>query len=122
MIDDRGMSSIQFVLASALGLFLFVGLSNLVVVQYGRGALQSALEQGVRAGSLRADVVACKDKIDEVIAQLLAGRMSDDLTASCDVVGPAMVASGSAVFSSWTFLAPDFVIDATSRAFIEPPP
>jgi hypothetical protein len=119
---DRGVSSVQFVLASALGLFLFVALANLVVVQYGRGAVQSALEQGARAGSVRGEPSACEETAEDVLSQLLGGRMSDDLAISCRLVGISMVASGVAVFPSWTPLASDFQVELTSEAVIEPPP
>ena len=36
-LNERGISSIQFLLASGLGMLLFLALANLVVVQYGRG-------------------------------------------------------------------------------------
>lgn len=122
MSGDRGVSSIQFILASALGLFLFVALANLVVIQYGRGALQSALEQGVRAGSLRGELSVCEGKAADVVGQLLGGRMSDDLAISCELAGASMVASGVAVFPSWTPFTQDFQIELTSEAAIEPPP
>ena len=119
---DRGVSSVQFVLASALGLFLFVAVCNLVVVQYGRGALQSALEQGVRAGSIGGDASACADRAEDVLNQLLGGRMSDDLVIGCRIAGSGIVASGAGTFPSWTPLASDFSVDLSSEAVIEPPP
>ena len=115
------MTSVQFLLASALGLFLFVGLINLVVVQYGRGALQSAVEQGVRAGSLTGDPGDCESRINSVVSQLLAGRMSDDLTVGCSSADGLMSATASATFSSWTPLTDHFRVELTSRALIEPP-
>jgi len=119
---DRGVSSVQFILASALGLFFFVALANLVVVQYGRGALQSALEQGARAGSVHGQPSACEQKAGAVVGELLGGRMSDDLAVSCRLVGTSIVASGVAVFPSWTPLTPDFQVELSSEAVVEPPP
>lgn len=122
MSCDRGVSSVQFILAAALGLFLFVALANLVVIQYGRGALQSALEQGARAGSVEGQPSACEEKAGEVVGQLLGGRMSDVLAVRCQLVGTSIVASGVAVFPSWTPLAPDFHVELSSEAVVEPPP
>jgi hypothetical protein len=118
-VADRGVSSVQFVLASALALFLFLALANLVVVQYGRGAIKSALEQGVRAGSV-GGVSVCEDTAITVVDDLLGGRMSDDLSLSCAVEGQAMVATASVTFESWTPLTPDFAFSLTSRAVAEP--
>lgn len=120
--DDRGVSSVQFLLASALGLLLFVALANLVVVQYGKGALRSALEQGVRAGSLSGDARACAEKVEAVVGELLAGRMSDQLSTSCEAAGGMMSATASVVFRAWTPLTPDFRFELESTSIIEPPP
>jgi hypothetical protein len=101
---------------------MFVAFANLVVVQYGRGALRSALEQGVRAGSVLGSTEECEQRSAEVLGQLLAGRMSDDLVIRCSVSGDAMVASGSVVFDSWTPLTPDFMVSIESVGTLEPPP
>lgn len=118
-IADRGVSSVQFVLASGLALILFLALANLVVVQYGRGAVRSALEQGARAGST-AGVAACENTAQQVIADLLGGRMSDGLAIGCNLSGGTMVASASVTFDSWTPLTPDFGFTLTSSAVVEP--
>lgn len=118
-LSDRGVSSVQFVLAAALALVLFLALANLVVVQYGKGAVRSALEQGARAGST-SGVAACERTARQVIDDLLGGRMSDGLTLGCSVDGAVVVASASASFESWTPLTPDFAFDLSSSAVIEP--
>lgn len=118
-VGDRGVSSVQFVLASALALVLFLALANLVVVQYGLGAVRSALEQGARAGST-SGAVDCEATARQVIADLLGGRMSDGLTLSCAVEDGAAVASASVTFESWTPLTPDFAFELTSTAVMEP--
>lgn len=118
---EEGLTSVQFLLASALGLVLAISLLNLTVVQYGRGALQSALEQGVRAGSLHGDLRACEETINSVAGQLLAGRMSDGLTFECSSASGLISASASATFPSWSPLTGDFQVQLESRALIEPP-
>lgn len=118
---EEGFTSVQFLLASVLGLVLAIGLLNLVVVQYGRGALQSALEQGVRAGSLRGDLRACEETINSVVGQLLSGRMSDGLAVDCSSASGLITASASVAFPSWSPLSGDFRVQMESRALIEPP-
>ena len=118
-LADRGVSSVQFLLASGLALLLFLAFANLVVVQYGKGALRSALEQGARAGTVNGPV-ACEHTASQVIEDLLGGRMSDGLVLDCERSGSAIVATGSATFESWTPLTPDFSIRLTSRATAEP--
>jgi hypothetical protein len=119
-LTDRGVSSVQFLLASALALLLFLVFANLVVVQYGRGAIRSALEQGARVGAVSRSAAECEAKAVEVIGQLLGGRMSDGLMVTCGVEAGRVVASASAVFESWTVFTPDFEISMTTEAFLEP--
>jgi len=121
-LSDRGITSVQFLLASGLGLLLFLALANLVVVQYGRGVLRSALDQGARAGAVSSSVEECRQRTENVLGQLLGGRMGDSVETSCGI-GPRMVtASGRAVFVSWTPFTSDFVIEMTAQATREMPP
>lgn len=121
-LSDRGVTSIQFLLASALGLILFLMMANLVVVQYGRGAVRSALEQGVRAGSLSGSAAACEDTAADVLRQLLGGAMGDGIAVECAAGASSITASGSGTFASWTPMTPDFTIELTARATREQPP
>ncbi|MFP3882732.1 MAG: hypothetical protein ACLFRT_03915 [Actinomycetota bacterium] len=118
-IDDRGVTSVQFLLASGLALILFLVLANLVVVQYGRGAVRSALEQGARAGTTAGPAV-CEQTAGRVIEDLLGGRMSDGLVVGCDLSGESVVATATGAFESWTPLTPDFGFELTSRGVTEP--
>lgn len=118
-LDERGVGTIQFVLASALAMVLFLALANLVVVQYGRGALRSAVEQGARAGSV-GGVAMCETRGREVIADLIGGRMSDDATLTCALDETDVVASISVTFQSWTPLTPDFSFTTSARSVGEP--
>lgn len=119
LTDDVGVTSIQFVVASALAMLMFLALANLVVVQYGRGAIRSALEQGARAGTV-SGVAGCEAVGEGVIADLLGGAMSRDLVLDCHAEGPAIVASATATFQSWTPMTPDFSVSLVSRATAEP--
>ncbi len=120
-LTDRGVSSVQFLLAAGLGLILFLALANLVVVQYGRGAIQSALEQGARAGSLSGSSVECEAVARDVVAQLLGGEMSNGLTITCAPAGALMIARGSGEFAAWTPMSPPFPVSLVSEAVMEPP-
>jgi hypothetical protein len=119
-VNEAGVSSAQFVLGAALALILFVSLANLVVVQYGRGAIRSALEQGARAGSVTRSEAICETTARGVTAQLLGGRMSDGLEVRCVSGFDGMTASARVVFESWTLLTPDFEIELAAEAFLEP--
>lgn len=113
------MTSVQFVLAAAMAMLLFLVLANLVVVQYGKGAIRSALEQGARAGSV-GGVEACVETIESVVGDLLGGRMSDGLGFTCSETAGGVVADATATFQSWSPLTPDFEVSLSSRAVVEP--
>lgn len=94
-------------------------LANLVVVQYGRGVIRSALEQGVRSGSVNG-VAACRETALGVVDDLLGGRMSDDLVIACEGMGGTIVASASARFETWTPLMPDYEFSLVASSTAEP--
>jgi hypothetical protein len=121
-LTDRGVSSVQFLLASGLGLLLFLAMANLVVAQYGRGALRSALDQGARAGAVSSSVDDCMNRIESVLAQLLGGRMGDSVVTGCAVGPDVITASARAVFESWTPFTSDFAVEMTAVATRELPP
>jgi hypothetical protein len=118
-LTDRGVTSVQFLLAGALGLIVFLALANLVVVQYGRGVVRSAVEQGARVGAVTGSQERCQARVDEVLGQLMGGRMGDRVSVVC-VLGPAgVVVSARAVFATWTPMTPDYQFEMTSRATLE---
>ena len=49
--DERGFTTIQYVIAVAWSLVLLVLVANLLVDLYARGAVRDALDDGVRAGA-----------------------------------------------------------------------
>lgn len=116
ILSDRGVSSVQFLLASGLGLVLFLVLANLIVVQYGRGAIRSALDQGVREGAVTSSAARCEARANDVLDQLLGGSMGHGVVVDCEL-GPSHArATGSAVFPSWTPLSPDFTVHLSAVA------
>lgn len=118
-LSDAGLSSVQFVLAAGLSLILFTGLANLVVVQYGRGAIRSALEQGARAGSV-AGAEACEATAIDVVDQLLGGSMSNGIRVRCVATGNSMSASATAEFRAWIPGVPDFEVAIAAESYLEP--
>jgi hypothetical protein len=103
-------------------MLLFLALANLVVVQYGRGALRSALDQGARVGAISSSSSQCEERVADVLGQLLGGRMGEGVTASCQVGAEVVSATGEAVFTSWTPFTSDFRIEITAVATREKVP
>lgn len=116
---ERGVTSVQFLLASALSLIVFLAFANLVAVQYGRGAIRSALDQGARSGAVVGSTQLCEATARDILSQLLGGSMGDSVSVLCHVSDGLMTASGSAVFESWTPLSGDFEIFVSGAAAME---
>ncbi len=118
--EERGVTSIQFVLVGALTLVLFLALANLVVIQYGRGALRSALDQGARVGAVTGSTAGCEQRVASVLGQLLGGEMGNGASFSCEIDGGVVTAQGVALFESWTPFTPDVPIEIMAHATLEP--
>lgn len=118
-LNDSGLGSLQFVLASGLGLILFVLLANLVVVQYGRGALRSALDQGARVAAVTGSTAECESRVNSVLAELLGGRMGDEVTIDCEIDDALVVAQGIAIFQAWVPSVPGFLVEIRAEATLE---
>ena len=121
-LSQRGVTSVQFVLASGLGMLLFLTLANVVVVQYARGAIRSALDQAVRVAVITGSVSECEARIDEVLGQLLGGAMGDSVVTECSIGGQTATATGSAVFDAWTPISLDFSVNLSASAALEASP
>lgn len=119
-LNERGVTSVQFLLAGALSLVLFLAFANLIVVQYGRGAIRSALDQGARVGAITGAVSGCEERVAAVLEQILGGEMGEAAEIRCEVIGDLVVAEGNAVFPSWTPFTSDFVVELTAQATLEP--
>jgi hypothetical protein len=115
---DRGAATIAVVLGLFVLMLAFVGLANFVVFQYGRGALQTAVEQAARAGSrASADLEDCERRGDEALDAVLGGSLRGGATVSCSQRGDQVVARTSARFEPWlaVFPAADVDVSATAR-------
>lgn len=117
---EGGFITVQFVTAVGFSLLLFVLVANLVVVQYARGVVRSAAEEGARAGS---DVSAvesdCEARASEVLAALLGGPMGDDITVTCQVGPDGVTARVRYAFSPWLPLVPAWAGTESSFAVKE---
>ncbi len=118
--NDDGFLTAQFVVAVALSLLLLVLIANVIIVQYARGVVRSAAEEGAQAGSrLSATQIECLARANEVLDGLLGGSMGDGVAVSC-TVGPAEVAATvTYVFTPWLPIIPSWTGSQTSFAVKE---
>ena len=116
---DSGFTSVQFLVAASLALVFFAALANVVVVQYAKGALRSALDQGVRAGSMVGSPEACEERVGQVLDDLLGGAIGSTTEYCCDQAGPLITAFGSLTVESWTPLGPDYYVELVAEGATE---
>jgi len=120
---DEGFITAQFVAAVAFSLLLLVLIANVIIVQYARGVVRSAAEEGAQAGSrLSATQAECEARADEVLGALLGGAMGSDVTVNCRVGGTEVTATIEYSFTPWLPLIPVWTGSQTSFAVKEAPP
>lgn len=123
--DERGLLSIQFVLATGLSLVLFVMLANLIVYQYGRGVVRAALDEGVRRGSRAASdpVDSCNAAVVGVLGDLAGGSLGSQVAfAGCSASDAHIEAVADVSFQGWLPTVPDWNFTARARAVREREP
>lgn len=115
---DGGFATVEYLAAVMLSLLLMVAVANVITVQYAKGVLRAAVDEGVRDGarlmveSGREDVAVvvarCNHRVDEVRRNLLRGTMADGLTARCTASDTHVTAVIEGRFEGWLPGMPDF--------------
>jgi hypothetical protein len=120
---DDGMVTAQLVVAIGLSLVLLATLVNLLVLQYGRGVVRAALDEGVRAGSRAAAGSAeCERRAQAALADLLGGAMGSGVRVRCSADDATVTAQADVTFHGWAPGVPDWRFTARAVAVREPPP
>ena len=112
--EESGFVSIEMVVAFAFSLLLLTALTNLILVQYGRGILRAAVDESARAGARVVDndtanvnaIAKCKQRQDDVLKGL--GKLASVNSSSCNVVGGQVQSTVSITFDAWLPGIPNF--------------
>jgi hypothetical protein len=71
---EDGMTTVQYVAATAFSLIVFVMMANFIVFLYARGVVRAAVDEGARAGGrFGASSAECESRARDVLGDLLAG-------------------------------------------------
>jgi hypothetical protein len=114
------MTTAQYVAATGFSLLAFVMMANFVVFLYARGVVRAAVDEGARTGGrLDATQADCEGRAADVLDDLLAGGLGDDVRVTCrDGREPDVVrARAEVVLHGWIpGLTPDwsFTLEAQS--------
>jgi len=118
--EDDGFLTAQFVAAVGLSLLILVLVANVIMVQYARGVVRAAAEEGAQAGSrLTATEGECVARAAEVLDGLLGGTMGDGVSIGCAVGATEVAATVRYTFTPWLPLIPSWTGSQTSFAVKE---
>ena len=106
--SELGFITAQFMVVAALSMAFMALLLYLIALQYARGVLRSALDEGVRVGAPPAATESdCLRGTSRVLADLMAGPLGQDVTISCVFLNDRVVASAQGAFAGWFPGVPD---------------
>ena len=119
--DEEGSVTLPYVYGTGLTLLLFVLLTNLVVHQYGHGALRAVADEAARSGArttgdVPALVAACQQTAAERRSVLLGERLGREADVVCRVRGEHVIVTAEATFVGWLPLVPDWRPAVTASA------
>ncbi len=108
--DERGFTTIQYVVATAFSLLLFVLVANLLVDLYERGAVRDALDEGARAAvPVAATADDCAARARDVVRSIASGSSIRVNDLTCVQEGDRIVSTARISLRSWfPMLLPDW--------------
>ena len=120
---EEGMTTVQYVAATALSLTVFVMMANFIVFLYARGVVRAAVDEGARAGSrFGATTAECDSRARDVLGDLLAGQLGRDVDIRCESGEDEIHASAHVTLHGWLpGLVPDWTFTLDARAVKEHP-
>jgi hypothetical protein len=78
------MTTVQYVVATALSLVVFVGMANFIVDLYARGVARAAVDEAARAGApVDASSADCTQRAHDVLSNLLGAAMDGSIRITC---------------------------------------
>jgi hypothetical protein len=121
--EQRGFTTIQYVVATALSLLLFVLMGNLLVDLYERGAMHDALDEGVHAAvPVDATPTDCETRARDVVRSIAGGGLLHVDALRCTGDATSVVATARVTLRSWLpELVPDWSLDLRAIARRERP-
>jgi len=122
-VTDAGSAVVTGVIGIAILLLLFVGALNLVVDEYAKGAIRTAVDEAAQAGATAGgSVAACEATASQVRAALLPGPFASSVVVSCTVQGNVMVASAAGALPSLAPPVPSVRASIVGISIIEAAP
>jgi hypothetical protein len=121
---EEGMTTVQYVAATAFSLIVFVMMANFIVFLYARGVVRAAVDEGARAGGrFGATTGECESRARDVLGDLLAGRLGSDVSVRCESANEDEIhATVHVTLHGWLpGLVPDWTFSLDARSVKEHP-
>lgn len=123
-VGEGGFTSLQFAVVAFFSMVVFAAVLNLVAMQYQRGAVRFAVDEGARHGATAGFTEGDCEMLAEQILRnpgsgLLRGELGDTVTVQCAPEGTEMVATASGSSRWWFGRLPDIPFTIIGRAVIE---
>jgi hypothetical protein len=115
--EDPGFTTIQFVVATALSLLLFVTMANLIVFLYARGAVRAAVDEAARVGA-RADAGPkdCEARAASTLTGLVGGGLRSQVQVRCENGTDVVRVRADVHLAAWLPGVPDWNFVLVGRA------
>lgn len=122
--SEEAFTSLQFAVMAFFTMMLFVAVVNGVAMQYQRGAVRLAVDEGARRGASASGLTGDCEALAESILRgrdsgLLRGSLGDGIEIMCEVRGPDMVATARGSSRWWFGGLPDMAFVIEGRAVVE---
>lgn len=122
--EESGFTSLQFAVMAFFTMLVFAAVVNLVAVQFQRGAIRVAIDEGARYGAAVAHSERDCEQLAESIlygegSGLLRGSLGEGIDITCEVFGTEMVARAVGASSWWIGGMPDVDFVLEGRAVLE---
>lgn len=119
---EEGFATVEHVGAVALALVFFCLLANLIVMQYTMAAVTGALDEGARVGArtMVGSELACRERVGQSVAAILAAPVAETLTVRCWSDGAAVHAEAEGLLRGWLPAVPDVHFRRVAVSPIEP--
>lgn len=107
----------------AVLLLVLAGATNLVLDEYAKGALRTAVDEAAYAGATAGgSVVACQAEAAQVRSSLVRGTFGSDVQIHCQPVGALMVAVAQGELPSLLPAVPRLRVSVSGASVIERAP
>ena len=122
--EDAGFTSLQFAVMAFFTMVVFAAVVNMVAVQYQRGAVRLAVDEGARHGAATArSAQDCERLVGSILhgedSGLLRGALGEGIEIRCGISGAEMVAFASGSSQWWIGGLPNMDFAIEGRAVLE---